>query len=181
MSWNGEFTKLFESPCYKLVMTLTYDAHGKYNSNAHSRLYFPIITWSCYNYHIIQFYFKAQRQGTHEPNNVLTKYVVLTVVRMWYTELTLFADHCFHLIDCLNGEVPRLYHHDILIEYINGVYDVHMYMYRQEMPCLTSRDPRLPPIDATFTTKRCHVYHQEMPRLPPRDATFTINRRHVYH
>ena len=48
-------TKLFESPCDKLVITLTRDAYGKYNSRALTRtqVIFPvIITWSCYNYHI---------------------------------------------------------------------------------------------------------------------------------
>ena len=49
-------TKLFESPCDKLVITLTLDAYGKYNSRALTRtqVIFPvIITWSCYNYHMI--------------------------------------------------------------------------------------------------------------------------------
>ena len=49
-------TKLFESPCDKLVITLTRDAYGKYNSRALTRtqVIFPvIITWSCYNYHIL--------------------------------------------------------------------------------------------------------------------------------
>ena len=57
MSWNGHWlTKLFESPCDKLVITLTRDAYGKYNSRALTRtqVIFPvIITWSCYNYHLL--------------------------------------------------------------------------------------------------------------------------------
>ena len=50
-------TKLFESPCDKLVITLTRDAYGKYNSRALTRtqVIFPvIITWSCYNYHLYE-------------------------------------------------------------------------------------------------------------------------------
>ena len=38
-------TKLFESPCDKLVITLTRDAYGKYNSRALTRtqVIFPVI------------------------------------------------------------------------------------------------------------------------------------------
>ena len=55
MSWNGALTNLFESPCDKLVITLTHDAYEKYNCRALRALevIFPvIITWSCYKYHI---------------------------------------------------------------------------------------------------------------------------------
>ena len=57
MSWNGALTNLFESPWYKLVITLTRDAYEKYYSRALRALevIFPvIITWSCYNYHVYQ-------------------------------------------------------------------------------------------------------------------------------
>ena len=56
MSWNGHWRSCSESPCDKLVITLTRDAYGKYNSRALTRtqVIFPvIITWSCYNYHIL--------------------------------------------------------------------------------------------------------------------------------
>ena len=56
MSWKGALTNLFESPCDKLVITLTRDAYEKYNSRALRALevIFPvIITWSCYNYHLL--------------------------------------------------------------------------------------------------------------------------------
>ena len=49
MSWNGALTNLFESPCNKLVITLTRDAYGKFNSRALTR------TWGyiSHNHHVI--------------------------------------------------------------------------------------------------------------------------------
>ena len=45
MSLNGALTNLFESPCDKLVITLTRDAYEKYNSRALRALevIFPVI------------------------------------------------------------------------------------------------------------------------------------------